>query len=168
MKLEDLRTLVRTAPGPTHPEIDPQARAWLATHGMQLEPGEGEPVVLVVLVIDEKMDFSVFAVPAASLDEQAHRDLAALHRAAFEFHFTADLRPEQFAGAFRICGGTTTEPDVFADQIEDLREEVSDEGVEVDFEALLGTAGSWNEHRLTNGAKLPGPITHVYAATLCM
>ena len=168
MKLEDLRTLIRSTPGPTGPEIDAQARAWLGSHGFELAPGDGDPVALVVFAVDADADFMAFALPRHVLDEQAHRDLAALHRAAFEHFFTADLAPEQFAGALRICGGTTSEPDVFDDQIEDLRAEIEDQGIELDYDALRRTAGTWNEYRISSGATLPGPISHVYSATLCM
>jgi hypothetical protein len=168
MQLEALRTLIETTPGPTGPEIDAQARAWLAASGMNVEPGEGDPVVLIVLAVDEDMDFSAFAVPAASLDVAAYLELAEVNRAGFEFHFTGDLAPEQFAGAFRLCGCTTTEPDVFADQIDTLREEVDEQIEGVDYEALLAAAGSWIPYRLTDGARLSGPISHVYSATLSM
>ena len=128
MELDALRTLIRTTPGPMAPDIDAKARAWLASADMEIATGDGDPIVLFVLAVDEDAGFHAYALPGALVDEAAHRDLAALHRAAFEHHFTADLEPRQFAGAFRVCGGTTMEPDVFADQIEDLRDEVEDEG----------------------------------------
>lgn len=167
MDLDDLRDLIHTTPGPTGPEIDAQARAWLGKFGLQLQTGGGDPVVLIVLAVDEDGDFKAFGVPGKLVDAQAHRDLAALNRAAFEFFFTADLRPDQFAGALRICGGTTEEPDVFEDQIQSTQEE-ADEDVDIDYDALRKSAGSWNEFRLASGANLPGPISHVYSATLCM
>lgn len=168
MDLDALRTLINTTPGPTAPDIDGHARAWLASAGMEITTGDGDPVVLFVLAVDEDLDFRAFALPGALIDEVAHRDLAALHGAAFEHHFTADLEPRQFAGAFRVCGGTTIEPDVFSDQIEDLREEVEGEGEAPDYDALIASAGSWNEYRIASGAALGGPVSHVYSATLCM
>src|SRR5690242_16130921 len=113
MNFDAMRTLIKTSPGPTAPDIDEQARAWLGKAGFQLASGDGEPVVLVVFGRDEEGDVGVYALPSSGVDPQVHEDLANVNRAFFEFHFAADLRPEQFAGALRICGGTTDEPDVF-------------------------------------------------------
>ncbi len=163
MKLDTMRTLIETTPGPTAPDIDTGAREWLGEAGFVLESGDGDPVVLVVFGRDYDSDIFVYALPASSLDEQAHDDLARVTRAFFAFHFAADLKPEQFAGALRICGGTTDEPDVFEEQLDDVRAEL--DGVDVD--ALLASAGSWAAHRVKSGAML-GPISHVYSANLCM
>ncbi len=113
-------------------------------------PAEGEAVVLAVLGVDEDREARVFALPAALLDEQAHRDLAEVHGRFFQWYFGADLAPEHFAGAFRFLGGTSTEPDIFAELIEEMRDEV--EGLDLD--ALLETAGSWNQYSLTSEATL--------------
>lgn len=123
-----------------------------------------EPVVLVVFGKDYDSDIQVYALPGASVDEQAHADLAEVSRAFFEYHFAVDLQPEQFAGALRICGGATDEPDVFEEQLDEVRGEL--DGVDVD--ALLAAAGSWAPHRVRSGATLAGPISHVYSANLCM
>lgn len=159
-----MRTLIKTTPGPTAPDVDAQAREWLGKAGFQLTSGDGDPVVLVVFGRDDAGDIGVYALPASGVDEQAHGDLAKVNMAFFEFHFAVDLRPEQFAGALRICGGTTDEPDVFEEQLDDVRADL--DGVDVD--ALLAAAGSWQAHRVDNGATLSGPISHVYSANLCM
>lgn len=164
MKLDTMRTLIKTTPGPTAPDIDTRAREWLAKAGFELTSGAGDPVVLVVFGRDEDADIQVYALPASSVDEQAHDDLAKVSGAFFEFYFAADLKPEQFAGALRICGGATDESDVFEEQLDEVRDELDG----VDVEALLAAAGSWQEHRVTSGATLAGPISHVYSANLCM
>lgn len=170
MKLEQLRNFIDSKPGPTGPEIDAQARAWLAAHEYEVEhtEGDGSPIVLIVFGVDENPDPSVFALPGSMLDEQAHRDLAAVHGAYFEWFFSADLRPEQYAGAFRFCGGASEEPDVFEDQITEIRPDAEDAGVEIDFDGIQASVGSWNAHRVERGGALPGPISHVYVANLCM
>jgi hypothetical protein len=164
MELDTMRTLIHSTPGPTAPDIDAQAREWLGKAGFQLTSGDGDPVVLVVFGRDYDSDIFVYALPASGVDEQAHEDLAKVTGAFFEFHFGADLKPEQFAGALRICGGTTDEPDVFEEQLDDVRGDL--DGVDVD--ALLAAAGSWEVHRVDDGATLSGPISHVYSANLCM
>lgn len=170
MELEKLRSFIDATPGPSDTRIDDKARAWLASVGLEVEPGQanGSPVVVVALAVDEDADVRVFAIPGGEIDEAAHAELAAVNGAAFEHHFTADLEPRQFAGAFRICGLTSEEPDVFQDQIDDLRDEVEDDGVSIDFDALVEAAGAWTRYRIDGGATLTGPITHVYSATLCM
>ncbi|MBX3183530.1 MAG: hypothetical protein KIT72_02795 [Polyangiaceae bacterium] len=167
MEMATLRSFINSAPGLTDTDIDPRAREWLATIGFTVTsgPAEGEAVVLAVLGVDEDREARVFALPATLLDEQAHRDLAAVHGRFFQWFFGADLAPEHFAGAFRFLGGTSTEPDIFAELIEEMREE---EVEGIDLDALLETAGSWNQYRLTSEATLSGPITHVYVANLCM
>lgn len=164
MEHDLMRTLIKTTPGPTAPDLDAQARAWLGKAGFELTSGDGDPVVLVVFGRDYDADISVYALPASGVDEQAHADLAKVNRAFFEFHFAVDLQPQQFAGALRICGGATDEPDVFAEQLDDVRGDL--DGVDVD--ALLAAAGSWAPYRVKSGATLSGPISHVYSANLCM
>jgi hypothetical protein len=164
MDHDAMRTLIKTTPGPTAPDIDAQAREWLGKAGFELISGDGDPVVLVVFGRDEDSDIGVYALPASGVDAQAHEDLAKVNGAFFAFHFGVDLKPEQFAGALRICGGTTDEPDVFEEQLDDVRDDL--EGVDVD--ALLAAAGSWEDHRVDSGATLSGPISHVYSANLCM
>ncbi len=159
-----MRTLIKSTPGPTGSEIDAQAREWLGKAGFELSSGDGDPVVLVVFGRDDDGDIGVFALPSEQVDEQAHADLAAVNRAFFEFHFGADLKPEQFAGALRICGGTTDEADVFEEQVDEYRDDLGD----LDVDALIESAGSWEEHRVDSGAELSGPISHVYSANLCM
>ena len=166
MDLDRLRSLIRDIPGPTHPEIDPQARAWLASADLDVQFGDGEPVVLLAMAVDEQMAVNVYAVPAEIFDERAHRELAAVHGAAFEFFFMSDLMPEQFAGALRFCGGTSDEPDVFEDQVAEVEEE--GEADDIDVEAIRGTVGTWNAFAVQSGQTLRGPVSHVYAATLSM
>ncbi len=166
MELDRLRSLIDGAPDSSHPELDPQARAWLSSADLEVTVGDGEPVVLVALAVDEDMAVHVYAIPGESLDVQAHSELAAVHRAAFEHFFMSDLEPAQFAGALRILGGRSEEPDVF----EELIEEVEGEGEAEDLplDAIRASAGTWNALQLVSGAALRGPVSHFYAATLCM
>lgn len=166
MELAQLRDLIDTTPGPTDSEIDPKARAWLAGYGTNLESGT-EPAVLVVLAVDEDSDISIFAIPADAVDAAAHTQLAAVSRAAFEWHFTADLMPEQHPGALRILSGASKEPELIGELIEDLRDEFEDSIDEATLAALTGSAGSWNAFRVQDGSTV-GSISHVYSANLCM
>ncbi|MCA9574788.1 MAG: hypothetical protein R3B40_07100 [Polyangiales bacterium] len=170
MDFDQLRNLIKSSPRSTGPDIDQRAREWLATADVEVTAGpeDGAPIVLAVLGVDEDCEARIFALPAGLLDEQAHADLAAVHGRYFEWFFTADLAPEQFAGAFRFCSGSSTEPDIFAEQVEELRGDVEAEGLEIDLDALVASAGAWNEHAIASGATLSGPITHVYTANLCM
>ncbi len=166
MELDRLRSLIDDAPDSSHPEDDPEARAWLRTADLDVTVGDGDPVVLVALVVDEDMAVHVYAVPGEALDAKAHTDLAAVHRAAFEHFFMSDLEPAQFAGALRILGGRSNEPDVF----EELIEEVEGEGEADDLplDAIRSSAGTWNDLQVASGGSLRGPVSHFYAATLCM
>lgn len=166
MELDRLRSLIDGAPDSTHPEIDPQARAWLSSADLDVTVGDGDPVVLIALAVDEDMAVHVYAVPTETLDAQAHTELAAVHRAAFEHFFMSDLEPAQFAGALRILGGRSDEPDVF----EELIEEVEGEGEADDLplDAIRSSVGTWIDLELASGGSLRGPVSHVYAATLCM
>lgn len=166
MDLDQLRNLIDETPGPTHPELDAQARAWLESYGTKFEKG-GDPVTLVVLAVDEDADARVFAVPASELDETAHAQLAAVTGCAFEWHFSADLEPAQHPGALRLLSGSAQEPELIGELIEDLRDEFEDELDEATLETLTQNAGSWSGFAVGNGAAV-GPITHVYSATLCM
>ena len=166
MELGRLRSLIDTTPDPTHPEIDDQARAWLASAGLDVQVSDGGPVVLLAFAVDEDADIRVFAVPGERFDARAHEDLAAVHRAAFEFFFMSDLTPEQFAGALRFCGGASEEPDVWEDQVAEVEEDGEVTGLDV--ETIRGTVGTWNAFRVHSGDTLRGPISHVYATTLCM
>ena len=67
-----------------------------------------------------------------------------------------------------FCGGASEEPDVFEDQITEIRPDAEDAGVEIDFDGIQASVGSWNAHRVERGGALPGPISHVYVANLCM
>ena len=166
MDLDRLRNLIDGCPESSHPEIDAQARAWLRSADLEVSFGDGAPLVLVALAVDEDSDVHVYAIPAEALDDRAHADLAAVHRAAFEHFFMSDLEPTQFAGALRLLGGRSDEPDVF----EELVEEIEGEGEAEDLplSAIRETLGSWNELSVTSGDALRGPISHFYAATLCM
>lgn len=166
MDLDRLRTLIDSSPESSHPEVDPQAREWLRSADLEVNVGDGDPVVLVALAVDEDMAVHVYALPAETLDARAHADLAAVHRAAFEHFFMSDLEPAQFAGALRILGGRSDEPDVF----EELVEEVEGEGEAEDLplDAIREALGSWNESVVASGTPLRGPVSHFYAATLSM
>lgn len=149
-------------------DFDATVRAWLVEGGIAVEAGHGPSCSIVALLVDEDADVSIFALPDELLDEAAHRDLAKVSGAGFEWFFNADLAPEQFAGAFRICSGSSTEPDVFQDQVETLREEMDDEAPDMDWDTLIENAGAWNEYKLSSGGTLPGPVSHCYTARLSM
>lgn len=166
MELDDLRDLIDNTPGPTHPEIDAQARAWLEGYGTTFKPGS-DSVALVVLAVDEDSDIRVFAVPSAELDEAAHAQLAAVSGCAFEWHFAADLEPAQHPGALRLLSGSAEEPELIGELIEDLRDEFEEDLDEATLETLTQNAGSWSGYRVTDGSSV-GTISHVYSATLCM
>lgn len=166
MELDRLRSLINDAPDSSHPEVDAQARAWLSSADLEVTIGDGEPVVLVALAVDEDAAVHVYAVPGEALDAQAHTQLAAVHRAAFEHFFMSNLEPAQFAGALRILGGRSDDPDVF----EELIEEVEGEGEADDLplDAIRSSVGTWNDLEIVSGGSLRGPVSHFYAATLCM
>ncbi len=168
MGLDEMRQFMDAAPATGDDDFDAKVRGWLATDGTDVEAGDGPPCTVIAVMIDEDGECSTFALPQEVLDEAAHRDLAAVHDAAFEWHFNADLTPDQFAGAFRICGGVSHEPDVFQDQVDELREEMDDEAPDMDWDSLLESVGSWNQYRITSGGRLPGPVAHLYKARLCM
>lgn len=148
-------------------ETDAAARGWLAELGVGVQSHDGPPCTVLAVMVDEDGEIAVFAIPDSKLDAAAHAELAAVSGAAFEWHFNGDLSPEQFAGAFRICGGISTEVDVFEEQIEELCAEMDDEAPDMDWDALKAQAGAWNDYRVAAGARL-GPLTHVYTARLCM
>jgi len=166
MELEQLRHFIDSAPCSTEPDMDTRARAWLASLELEFRFGEGDPVVLVAVAVDEDADVRLYALPAEQVDAQAHRDLAAVHQSAFEFFFASDLEPPQFAGALRICGGMSEEPDVFEDQVEEVAQQVEDAGT--DLGAIRASVGTWTAYEVVAGQEVRGPIGHVYAATLCM
>lgn len=170
MDLDGLNHFMQTVPARQEgTDYDAALRSWLAAGEIEVGAGDGPPCTLIVMMIDADGGVSAFAVPNTMLDAQAHEDLAAVTGAGFQYYFfNADLAPEQFAGAFRLCGGASEEPDLFEEQIEELRAEMDDEAPDMDWDALAKTAGAWNEHRLESGAKLPGPITHCYTARLSM
>jgi len=168
MDSDDLRSTFKDAPSSTGPEIDAQARAWLARMGVEVSAGSGDAVVLTAIYSDEDGALHAYAVPASGFDAQAHADLAAVHKSAFEHFFTADLSAEQYAGALRMSGGASDEPDVFEELIDEVREEFEDAEVDCDFDALIESCGSWRRFEVSSGQTLSGPISHLYAVNKCM
>ena len=166
MSFDEIKRMFESAPtGANAGELDAAARGWLVELGLGAERSEAPACTLVALMVDEDIAIEVFALPNDVLGDDAHADLAAVSGSGFAWHFNADLAPEQFAGAFRIYGGISSEHDVFEDQIEELREEMGDEAPDLDWDALLKSAGSWNEYRVQSDTTL-GPITRLYTARL--
>lgn len=166
MELDQLRDFIDSAPSSAEPDLDTRARAWLASLEVEFRFGEGDPVVLVAVAVDEDADVRLYALPAEQVDAKAHHDLAAVHQSGFEFFFASDLEPQQFAGALRICGGMCEEPDVFEEQVEEVAQQVEDAGT--DLGAIRASVGTWLACELAAGQEVRGPIHHVYAVTVSM
>ena len=167
--LAAINAFVNSAPAATGQDnFDAIARAWLADNGHDAAAGTGPSCTIVAVGVDYDSDVGVFAVPNTLLDEAAHRDLAAVSGACFAYHFGADISPDRYAGALRIFGGTAEEVDIFEEQVDDMRADTDKATPGMDWEALLASAGAWNEYRLESGAALPGPVTHCYSARIAM
>ncbi len=166
MDFDQISDFMERSPATTEPELDARARAWLASAGIDVEAGDAEPVTLVVVNDHRDCDPSVFALPQSMLGDQGHQDLERIDGHSFEHNFGIDLEPDRFVGALRIFGGICPEDekDVFEEQIDDVRDDLD---ASVDIDALYASAGAWEPYTVRPGAKLTGPVTRLYTATIC-